>query len=288
MYYALILLTTVMFGGCFALNDGFRKVQGSSIKSSLQFSLTGSLAGLLVLFLINGFKLEFTAFTVILALIASVNGFVLTFCTFKALDRINLSMYSLFSMLGGMMLPFLQGIIFYNEKMTLAKWLCFALITVALLLTVDKGEKKKTGTVYYVLVFTLNGLHGVLTKFFAEADFSKTSATGYTGLICFCSAVISAVLLLTVFQKGTEGRKYAFPGIAISAAEGILNKTANLILVIALVHVDASVQYPMITGGVIIVSTLISLFGVNKPSKKEILSVIVAFLGLLLLFAIPI
>lgn len=288
MYYALILLTTIMFGGCFALNDRFRKIQGSSIKSSLQFSLVGSSAGLMVLFLVNGFKLEFTLFTLILALVASVNGFVLTFCTFKALDRINLSMYSLFSMLGGMVLPFLQGIIFYNENMTLAKWLCFALITVALLLTVEKGEKKKAGTIYYVLVFTLNGMHGVLTNFFTEADFAKTSATGYTSLICFCSAVISAILLLTIFRKETEGRKYTFQGIAISAAEGILNKAANLILVIALIHVDASVQYPMITGGVMIVSTLISLFGVNKPSKKEILSVIIAFLGLLLLFAIPI
>ena len=58
-------------------------------------------------------------------------------------------------------------------------------------------------------------------------------------------------------------------------------------MIIALAHVDASVQYPMVTGGVIIVSTLISLFEERKPSKKEVLSVVVAFLGLLLLFAIP-
>ena len=58
-------------------------------------------------------------------------------------------------------------------------------------------------------------------------------------------------------------------------------------MIIALAHVDASVQYPMVTGGVIIISTLISLFGERKPSKKEMLSVVVAFLGLLLLFAIP-
>jgi drug/metabolite transporter (DMT)-like permease len=39
---------------------------------------------------------------------------------------------------------------------------------------------------------------------------------------------------------------------------------------------------------VMIVSTLICFLGKNKPSKKEILSIIVAFIGLLLLFAIPI
>ncbi len=276
-----------MFGGCFALKDVYRKIRGSDIKISLQFSLVGSLAGFIFLTIVNGFKFEFTLFTLIIAILASINGFAFTFCSFKALDRINLSLYSLFSMLGGMVLPFLQGILFYGEKMTVAKAVCFLFITVALILTAEKGERIK-GTIYYVCIFFLNGMSGVLSKFFAEADFSKTSATGYTNLISICSVVISYVLLLTVFRKNINGEKFSFAGTAISAASGIANRIANLILVIALAHVDASVQYPMVTGGVMIVSTLICFFGKNKPSKKEVLSIIVAFVGLLLLFAIPI
>jgi len=53
-------------------------------------------------------------------------------------------------------------------------------------------------------------------------------------------------------------------------------------------HVEASVQYPMVTGGVMIVSTVISCFGKNKPSVKELASVGLAFIGMLTLFAIPI
>ena len=69
----------------------------------------------------------------------------------------------------------------------------------------------------------------------------------------------------------------------------VIGRSAILmILVIALAHVDASVQYPMVTGGVMIVSTLISFFGEDKPSKKELLSILVAFIGLTLLFVIPI
>ena len=286
MYYALIFLTTIMFGGCFALNDIFRKIRGSSIRISLEFSLISSVAGMVVLFLINGFNLEFTPFTLITALLATVCSLALTFCTFKALDRINLSAYSLFSMLGGMVLPFLQGIIFYDEKMTLTKWLCLILITAALFLTVEKGERKK-GAIYYALVFILNGTWSVCSKYFTEADFAKTSTVGYSNLICICTIVISAVLLLTVYRRKPYEEKCSLKGIAVGAAVGILNKIANLILLIALIHVEASVQYPMVTGGVMIVSTFISLFGAKKPSKKEILSVFVAFVGLFLLFAIP-
>ena len=286
MYYALIVLSVAMFGGCFALNDVYRKIRGSNIKISLQFSLIGSLAGFVVLLLVNGLKLECTPFTLIMAILSSLNGFAFTFCSFKALDRINLSLYSLFSMLGGMMLPFLQGILFYGEKMSLAKWVCFTLITIALVLTVEKGDRKK-GTIYYICIFVLNGMSGVLSKFYAEATFPKASATGYSNLSAVCSIVISAILLLTLFRKKPECEKFTIAGMAITATSGVANIIANLILVIALAHVDASVQYPMVTGGVMIVSTLISFFGTNKPTTKEIMSVMVAFLGLILLFALP-
>ena len=67
----------------------------------------------------------------------------------------------------------------------------------------------------------------------------------------------------------------------------MVNKVANFLLVIALGYVDASVQYPMVTGGTMVVSTLLSCFGDKKPNKREILSVGLAFVGMLLLFLIP-
>ena len=286
-YYLLIILSVVMFGGCFALNDVYRAMRGDTVKISIQFSFISSLAALFVLLAINGFKLEFTLFTLIMALAASLVGFGFTFCGFKALGIINLSLYSLFSMLGGMLLPFLQGIIFYGEKMTVAKVVCLVLITVALFLTVEKGEKTK-GFIYYIGIFTLNGMSGVLSKIFTEAPYKKTSAAGYSVLMALCTVVISAFLLLLFFRAKKGEDKMSLSSVGVASLNGIINKVANFILVIALLRVDASVQYPMVTGGVMIVSTLICFFGKNKPSKKEVLSVAIAFIGMLALFVIPI
>ena len=55
-------------------------------------------------------------------------------------------------------------------------------------------------------------------------------------------------------------------------------------LVFSLAHVDASVQYPMVTGGTMIVSTVLSCFSDKKPSKREIISVALSFAGVLALF----
>ena len=287
VYYLFIVLSVVMFGGCFALNDIYRQKRGSNLKISLQYSLIGSFASLLFLIVVNGFKFEFTFFTLIMAIITAANSFVFTFCSFKALDRINISLYSLFTMLGGMALPFLQGILFYGEKLTVAKSVCFLFIVIALLLVVER-EKKGNGTIYYICIFVLNGMSGVISKFFAESTFPKTSATGYTIWVSVCSVVISALLLLIFFNEKPQDGENIFSGMWVGMASGITNKVANLLLVIALARVDASVQYPMVTGGVMIASTLICFFGENKPSKKEILSILVAFIGLLLMFVISI
>lgn len=285
MYYALIILSVVMFSGCFAFKDIYRKLRGSGIKAAIEFSLFSSAAALLVLIIVNKFRLEFTVFTLLMAMLSTVNSFAFTFCSFKSLDYINLSVYSLFSMLGGMALPFVQGIVFYGEDMTVAKLVCFIFVILALLLTIKKGEKKN-GTIYYVGIFILNGMSGVISKIFASSPYPKTSAAGYSILSTICTIVVSILLLL--FLKKQKVPKLTLKSFSSCAASGIINRIANYFLVISLMHIDASAQYPMVTGGVMITSTLICFFNSNKPTKKEILQVILAFIGMLALFIIPI
>jgi len=43
MYYALIIISVIMFGACFACNDIYQKIRGNTVKVSIQFSLISSL-----------------------------------------------------------------------------------------------------------------------------------------------------------------------------------------------------------------------------------------------------
>ena len=296
-YYALIMLSVCIFGGGFALQDIYRRKRGSNLKISMESAFIGSFAGLVVLLIVNGFSFAVTGFTLLMALLAALNSILFTFCAFKSLDYINLSLFSLFSMLGGMALPFLQGILFYSEGITAAKCICVAFICAALVCTVEKGERKR-GAVFYIGIFLLNGMSGVLSKIFSASDLPKTSAAGYTIWIAVCTIVLSAavwsVLTLKDRKKGLGQdekkpmRKVLWQSYGIGAVYGALNKVANFLLVLALAHVDASVQYPMVTGGTMIISTVICFFSDKKPTKKEMLSVGLAFVGMLALFLIPV
>jgi multidrug transporter EmrE-like cation transporter len=197
-------------------------------------------------------------------------------------------------MLGGMVLPFFQGIIFYGEKLTLDKIICVIFIVAALLITLDfkngnATKKDKFAPLYYIGIFVFNGMSGVLSKIFASSTLDKTTSAGYSIWLALISTVVSAIILFTVFRKRTEGEPpLSFKLGLLSGSSGALNKIANYILVVALASgIDASIQYPMVTGGVMIVSTACAYLTDNKPKAKELISVGLAFIGMLALFVIP-
>lgn len=300
LYYSFLVISVVMFGCGFALQDLFRKQRGDNLKISMESAFIASITGIIVLFIINiinGIVLEFTWFTFIVALVSAINVIAFTFFTFKALEYINLSLYSLFSMLGGMALPFFQGIIFYGEGFTVAKGICVALICASLLCTFEKGENKK-GALFCIGIFIFNGMSGVITKIFTATDLPKTSAETYNIWISLLTLAMSGIAwaILSYLEKRKNKdaviekptKKLLWQSYGVMSLYGILNRVGGLLLVLALAHVDASVQYPMVTGGTIIVCTIISLLSRKKPSKKELVSVALAVISMLALFLIPV
>lgn len=280
VYYLLTAAAVVMFSLQFWFNDRFGTHCGSGGKAAVLFSLGANLAGFLTLLIINRFRFEFTPFSLLMAVAVGLDGILFLYCSLKAFAVINLSLYSVFSMLGGMVLPFVTGIAVYGEKLTLGKSLCFAFTAAALALTVKKGSGGKKGYFWYAGIFILNGMSGVLAKIFQEAPYSKTSAAGFSVLSASAGTVLAAVLL--PFMKGRMPKLSVRPVLDM-AAYGAINRAANFLLLLALAHLPASAQYPFVTGGVMIVSTLICFLTPQKPSKKELAAVGLSFAGILFL-----
>jgi len=64
---------------------------------------------------------------------------------------------------------------------------------------------------------------------------------------------------------------------ALSAGYSAFNSIGNLLLLIALTKLPASVQYPIVTGGTIVFATVIDLLRKEKVSKREIFATFTAF-----------
>ena len=203
IYYGVLLAAVTMFSFQFLFNKIFEKEYGNGLRAMFVFSAGSSLVGFLILFAINGFRFEFTWFSCLMAFFAALDSIGYTYFSLKSLGRINLSLYSMFSMLGGMILPSVIGILFYNEPLTPGKSICYVLILMSLIISSEKGAKK-SGYIYYMGVFMLNGMSGVLSTIFQNAPYEKTSAAGYSMLIAL-TALIICVLFLP-FVKGSGAK----------------------------------------------------------------------------------
>lgn len=127
-------------------------------------------------------------------------------------------------------------------------------------------------------------MSGVLSKIFQESTYEKTSAAGYSVLSALMTVLITGAIILFNLKKVELPSKKSYVSLV---GAGLLNKVANYLLLIALSQVPASVQYPMVTGGTMIVSTILGFFTPNKPKKKEIISLVLSFIGLMMLVVFP-
>lgn len=273
MYYALITLASLLFSLQFVMNNGYRRVAGTGLGAALRFSLHTSLAGGLLLFVINGFRLHATWFSAAMALVYAAISISFSFCSVKALKTANLSMYSVFALIGGMVVPFLYGILACGEEARPLRIVCCVLMVFSILLSIEKGTAAKGALKYYIGVFLLNGSVGVVSKFHQSHAEIGVESADFLMLAKLLTIALSLTLLL--FQKDRR----LFPcrkAIAFAAGFAALNSVGNLFNLIALTHLPASVQYPIGTGGGIVFSTAIDLMISRKFQKKKALAAAVA------------
>ncbi len=286
MYYGLVGIAVVMFGFMFLSNKKYSEEMGNGIFAAMFLNALGALSSLPILFAIGGFAFEYTHFTLLMSAATFANSLLFTLCSLKSLEIVNLSVYSLLSMLGGMILPVVVGVLFFREKMTIGIALCLVFIILALLLTVDtKKSGDKRALLYYIGVFVFNGMSGVISKIYVGMPFEKASNEGYSLLSAIFALGVSLIFLLTMRKKECKITKTA---VLYGAATGPLSRIANYLLLLALTVLPASVNYPLVTGGTIIVTTILGYFTEKKPTARDWAAVTLSFVGIMFLTLLPI
>ena len=64
---------------------------------------------------------------------------------------------------------------------------------------------------------------------------------------------------------------------------GIFNGVGNWFLLLSLIHLPASVQYPLVTGGVMVFSTIISAIRKEKLTKSDYIAAGISFVASVLM-----
>jgi len=291
MYIALVFLATLLFSVQFVFNDVYQRGEGASVVTAMLFSIMTGLAGCMMLILTNADVFQYSFFSMGISFLAAAKNVLSAYLSIIVLSRTNLSLYSLYSMLGGMLLPFGYAIAFENEPLTWPKIICILLIMASLFIGLQgkesKPEEKKQQTPllpFYLGIFVMNGLSGVFSTIHQRAGEIAVSSSAYSLMERGWGIVIAVIVLLICRLRGQNIRLHKpVRAIGSSAGYGLITTFANLILLIALLHIDASVQYPIVTGGVIVLSLMWDWIFGKKPNRFAVSAAAVSLTGLLFL-----
>ncbi len=301
MIHYLYLLTAVLLMALqFSVNKFYQSKNGSGIMTSLLYTTLSGLATGAIFFAVNGFTLQLTPFSFVCAVgIASLClGYSLL--GFRLFSMGNFAVYTMFLMLGGMLLPFLYGLIFLGDAGQLSPLSLFCRIAGVVLLIVsmifpitentdaDSGHNKKTQVLFIILcllVFFMNGFVSILSKIHQiEGNYPTVDNNSFVFLTNTINGIFSgfALFLLTLFRR--EGPKLSptfkpWMLIAAVAAYALCNGVSYLLQLLAAAStMPASVQYPMMTGGSVVLTALAGyLFFGERQSKRALVGTLLAF-----------
>ncbi len=313
MYYAMLIGASFLFGSQFMVTKAFEKNYGKTVRASLSFSLLYSLFAGVIFFIIklvsSGTVFNLNPFSLCMAFGLSLVNILSSAIGIKTLALGDIAVYSLFLMLGGMIVPFFAGIVFLKESVSVCNLIGVAIMIIALCLPVffgkknknaekaqtDGDTKKKTSVFFYVLcvfLFILNGLSSTLSKFNSVREGAALGAefTFYTYGIQFVISLAAFALTTASGKSDKTQNEEKQPGILFrpvaigcGAAFGAVNGTAFLMSSVAAEHVVAVAQYPLITGATILFSSLLAfLFYREKPTALQLVQIVISLAATIL------
>lgn len=304
-----LALTCTFFSVQFIFSKLYQKNSNGSINASLWMTIFYAIYSIVFFGVQIDFTPEISTSAVIYALLYSVAGIFTTLSSIIGMSLGRVSTITTFMLLGGMVLPFIYGVTVLNEAITIPKIIAIIIMIVSLipsLISKEEGENKeqdKKKHMLYILVllvvFIGNGAISIITSASQKAA-DAVPTESYMFIIAIIQIIIAGITSVCVALKNNKeknftkalfsgvGKEYTLKAILLaflcSALYGVCNSLGNVFsLACVNANMDASIQFPVISGSVIVLTTLIAwaLFK-ETPKKKDWISIVLSVAGVIL------
>ena len=240
-------------------------------------------------FIINGLKVNFSIFSILMSLCYNLTIIIYSVIGRYVIHKGSLALYTLFLMSGGMLVPYVWGILFLNEAFTIRSILGIILIIAAILISNTTQIKLNFKFVLLCFaVFFLNGFTSVFSKLHQTTTaYPTVSTTDFVILSGIIRLLIGGIMFLTEYKKGDDmfdkPKSSTLSVLFLLLFSTVASGTSSLLQLYSAKTVPATVLYPFITGGSIIFTSLAGMILYKEKLTKEIIaSISICFAGTLL------
>ena len=289
--YLWILIATVLLAFEFVIQKLYQSKLGTSPKAGFFYNAMYGLFTAIVFFAVSGFKFSFAPFSAIMAFMMTAFCVAYSVIGFRVLKSGGMSIYTMFLMTGGMMIPYVYGIAFLSEGISIFR--IIGLVVIVSAVVISSGGIKKTSWKLIAMcsaVFILNGLVGIVSKQHQiEMAFERFETVDTISFVMFTGIAKFVMCSIAYFcspkSEGAESGfvldgkaiRIALPLTALVAAVG---GSSYFLQLVGASNLPASVLFPCVTGGCIIFSSLAGLaFFKEKPTKAQWLAIAMCFAG---------
>lgn len=284
----MITIADLLLALTFVAQKKYQTMAGASAKAVLKYHALLGAVSTIVYLVINKFSIQVSFISVGMAVLLASFVLLYTVLGFKIIAKENVSLYTLFLMSGGMTVPYIWGVAFLGDELTTLRTIGLLAILAAILLS-NSGVKKpdKKTLLLCITVFFLNGFFSVTAKMHQIHPVSEyVTSSDFALLTVFVRTLLCVGVLL--FMKNEPKLEDApkipyvkiLPIIVIAA---LADSVSFVLQLVGATQLPATVLYPFITGGCIIVTSLAGVLVFrDKLSVRQWMSVAVCFIGTLL------
>lgn len=285
MYYLMVTAVPILLAFEVSLSKKYQSTEGTGMQAGLTFNLLNGLFAFVIFFALSGFKIDFSWFSVLMAFGMSACVIAYSVIGFQILKLGGMALYSVFLMLGGMLLPYLFGVLFLGETLTLMRVVGVVLI-IASVICSGKAKLNVPAKVYVlcVVVFFLNGLVSIFSKGHQVGTaFSPVSSTEFVVYCNIAKSILSGVALLFCKKEHALFRFSSKRAGLVILCAALISGVSYMLQLIGAKELPATVLYPILTGGSILFTALCGkVFFKEKLTALQLVSIALCLVGTLL------
>jgi len=277
----MLLFAVILTAIDFLISKLYQKNHGNTLISGLKFNFFVGLFSSIIFIIINNFRIEFSLYSCVLAVIMTITAIVCIVMGFTIIAQGKTAYYVFFKNIGAMVVPYAWGMLFLEEKPTLLNVSGLVLIIVSIFLMNSDMGKILFETIFLCLcVFITAGIVSIISKEHS-INTQSVSPIGYIILTSFVKIVFCGGLLLFLKEKREKTKNKDKISLSVlTASSALVTGIAYMLQLIFAKDMPATLLYPVLTGGTIIASTVFArVIFKEKLSKKEIISIILCFVG---------
>lgn len=272
MYFLLILSTLLMTANT-ALTKLFQRTTSSDLRSLGMYNLVNALFACCFFWVSAGFRISVNGRTAVYALLYAAIICINLSAQVFAMTKVTVSLVTLMSVAGGVLVPGIFGILYYGEPLTARLVISAVLIILATLLPflAQRGQAKKmtlTAVAVCGVLFALSGASVILMQLYSRDNrVSSSNAFFFLTNVLIVGICLSVLWLFVLKKPRFEAGKLknlckTFSGwqIANIAAKTVLANVCSVLQVLILRDMEAS-TYAVLNSslsmvGAIVVSAL--------------------------------